>query len=156
MMPAALSSGLGFSPPDSLVHPSANTAAGRARSQGEEKPNTEKEEKTNPKGSGQGKRSLLGWESAFQLEVQRTAADLDYEGHGVVFSVPLPDKVFQCVKRMSEDCGMKEAQAAVIRWLESRGFNGLDNPNVVWDKMEDEVLAFVDRWIQREFHEARC
>jgi hypothetical protein len=155
-MPAALSSGLVFSLPDSLVHPSANTATGRARSQAGEKPNPEKEEKTNSKGSGQGKKGLLGWESAFQREVQRTAADLDYAGHGVVFSVPLPDKVFQFAMRMSEDCGMVEAQAAVIRWLESRSFNGLDNPNVVWAKMDGEVLAFVDERIQRDFRKASC
>jgi hypothetical protein len=155
-MHAPLSSGLVFSPPDSLAHPSANTATGRARSPGEDKPNPEKEEKTNPKASGRGKKALLSWESAFQREVQRTAADLDYAGHGVVFSVPLPDSVFQFVIRMSVDCGMEEAQAAVIRWLESRSFNGLDNPNVVWAKMEDEVLAFVDEQIQRDFQKASC
>ena len=57
---------------------------------------------------------------------------------------------------MSEDCGMEEAQAAVIRCLESRSFSGLDNPNVVWAKMEDEVPAFVDQRIQRDFRKASC
>jgi hypothetical protein len=152
------------SSPSSLGSASAKTASVSPRPSGVEKPSCEGDEgnvnvNTNVKsaGSGQNKgRVLLEWQAEFQRKVQRTAADLDCGGHGVVFSVPLPDKIFQCVKRMSQGCGMQEAQAAIIRWLESRSFNGLDNPNVVWDKMEDEVLPFIDELIQRNFEKASC
>lgn len=151
-------SGSDFSSPSAYLGSAiAQTAQDSPRSaSGAEESSPEDAGKGNINGSGQGKRrALLEWESEFQREVQRTAADLDCEGHGVVFSVPLPDKVFHCIKRMSDDCGMEEAQAAVIRWLEARSFNQLANPNVVWDKMEDEVLPFIDEWTQHKFQEAR-
>ena len=92
-----------------------------------------------PKGSGQEK--LSGWKSEFQLKVQTAAAE--HDDTSIVFSVPLPAKVFRWVEQMADRCGMAEAQDAVIEWLEARSFNGLANPNVVWDKMEDEILPFV-------------
>jgi hypothetical protein len=146
-----VSSGLVCSPLDSLRRPSANTATGRSRSPVEEQTNPEGAEKVKPKGSGQGKRALSDWESAFQREVQRTAADLDYDGHGVVFTVPLPDKVFRWVEQTANKTGLAKAQNAVTDWLEARNFNALANPNVVWDKMEDEILRFIDGWTRRKF-----
>jgi len=152
-----------FSSPSSLGSASAKTASVSPRPSGAEKPSCEGDEgnvnvSTDVKSAGSGqnrRRVLLEWEAEFQRKVQRTAADLDCDGHGVVFSVPLPDKVFRWVEQTANKIGMAEAHNAVIDWLEARQFNALANPNVVWDKMEDEILPFADASTQRKFQEAR-
>jgi hypothetical protein len=97
-----------------------------------------------PKGAGKVK--MFGWKAEFQLKVQGTAAGLDKGdgcGTGVVFSVPLPEKLFQWVEQTAANYGMDDTQQAVISWLEARSFNQLGNPNIIWDKMEDEILPFL-------------
>lgn len=96
--------------------------------------------KSNPAG----KENLFGWKLDFQRKVQRIAAQNETgEGTGIVFAIPLPDKVFQFVEQFGETCGgLENAQQMVLDWLVSRSFAGLQNPNAVWDKMPDEVYGF--------------
>jgi len=87
-----------------------------------------------------GKKTMTGWRAEFQLRVQQVAAQRE-----VVFSVPLPDKVFEWVEETAKHCkfGIEEAQSVVIDWLEARKFDGLKNPNVVWEMMGREILGFL-------------
>ena len=133
-------SGSACSPPSSLGLPSAKTATGSPRSSGGEQ--------ASPEGAERSRKVLLDWESEFQTKVQSSAAD--HDDRSIVFTVPLPDKVFRWVEQTATNVdSMEDAQDAVITWLEARSFNALDNPNIVWDKMADEIPPFVPQRVRQ-------
>jgi len=78
------------------------------------------------------------WRNDFQRLVQRIAAD-----KSVVFTVPLPDHVFEFIETLAKDITMRNAQNAVENWLQDRSLFGLANPNAIWSMMSDEMVGIV-------------
>jgi hypothetical protein len=86
-----------------------------------------------------------GWRADLQRTILQCAGTEANDGDGVVLSVPFPESVFAWVEQTAREYRTKPARIfpAVEKWLAQRSFSGLNNPNIVWMKMEDEIPGFL-------------
>jgi hypothetical protein len=106
------------------------------------------------------KSSNLGqeWREKLADEIQETA-----NLKGVVFQMPLPEKVFVFAEQLAQYAyrGREDAEDIITTWVSDRPFDGLQNPNVAFDKMEAELnfklngLKETYEWRNKKAQDAR-